>query len=140
MKRKDKQKKKQAENEMHEKFDAHKVPEFPSSFRGYDRDEVNNYLNFLVDAYLKLHDDHTALEEEVNEYRAKKTVLADLLIDTKAAADRVSSVVQEVYVLPKEQSPESYSISSIEDLLAEIGVDEPDKPFSVQHILAGGNG
>ena len=140
MKRKDKRKKKQADNEMYAKFDAHKVPEFLSRFRGYDRGEVNSYLKFLVGAYLKLYDDYTALEAEVNEYRAKKTVIADLLIDAKAAADRVSFVAQEVVVLPKEKPPESYSISSIEDLLAELDADEPDEPFSVQRIPVGRGG
>ena len=140
MNRKEKRKKKQADNEMFEKFDAHKVPEFLSKFRGYDRGEVNSYLNFLVDAYLKLYDDYTALEAEVNEYRENKTAIADLLIDAKAAADRVSYVAQDVIVLPKEQPPESHSIPSIEELLAELGVDEPDKPFSVQGIPVGRSG
>ena len=138
--KKDKKQEKQIKNEMLEKFDVHKVPEFLLRFRGYDRNEVNNYLNFLVDAYLKLYDDYTILETEVNEYRENKTAIADLLIDAKAAANRVSFVAQDVIVLPKEKPPEPYSISSIEDLLAELGVDESDKPFSAQSIPVGRSG
>ena len=135
MKRKNKQEKKQRKqlkNEMFEKFDAHKVPEFPSKFRGYDRDDVDRYLNFLVDAYLKLHSEYTSLETEVSEYREKKTAIADLLIDEKMAAGQVSSVVYETHIVPEENPPE---LLSIEELLAVL-----DAPLSVKTAVTAGRG
>lgn len=73
-------------NDMYIKFDQYEVPEFAVKLRGYDRTEVDHYLNALVDAYNQMYEEHETLKAELDEYRRKKDAIAEALIEAKITA------------------------------------------------------
>ena len=70
--------------EISKKFDKHEIPEFPKAFRGYECDEVDLYLNRLVDAYEGVCSELLLKENELKEYRGKEKAIADALIEANS--------------------------------------------------------
>ena len=113
------------------KFTAHEVPGFAMRFRGYHRREVDDYLDFLVDAYVALYQKYQALQTEVAEYRQQKQLLADMLLALGAAAE-----LREQACAPGDNAQEADVFTAvceadIEALLASLQEEdggEPDVP------------
>ena len=90
----EKQLEKELFNEIYTKLDKYEVPEFSTKLRGYEKAEVDKYLNALVDAYNKMFDDYQILETEVNEHRQNRVAVADTLIEAKIIAAEIMSDVK----------------------------------------------
>ena len=83
-------KRKKKNRKYQKKFDLYEVPEFEKKFRGYDTEEVDKYLNALVDAYEKMYNECEALRKEADEYRLHKDRIAKVLIKAEIAASPAS--------------------------------------------------
>ena len=71
MKNTSKQSRKNADKEhgkMHEKFNLYEVPKFGISFKGYNRNEVNKYLEALVNEYIRLIEENFKMKSELEGY------------------------------------------------------------------------
>lgn len=105
--------------EISKKFDAHKVPEFSNSFRGYDKEQVDLYISALVDEYLALCDDLSLKESELEEYKEKEKAISDAVI----RAEQLSASAKDdaVFSSVKKQSITTEANSAISaDNLAQI--------------------
>ena len=120
---------KQIEKEMFEKIyiklDKYEVPEFSKKLHGYNKAEVDIYLNALVDAYNKMHDDYQALEAELSEHRQNRAAIADALIEAKiTAAEIMNGVKAPIH----ENTPEPVVLDGVVLSEETLSVDEL-KPF-----------
>ena len=89
----EKQLEKELFNKIYTKLDKYEVPEFSQKLHGYNKAEVDIYLNALVDAYNKMYDDYQALEAELSEHRQNRAAVADALIEAKITAAEIMSGV-----------------------------------------------
>lgn len=85
----EKEQEKQQITEMYIKFDQNEVPEFQIRLRGYDRSEVDKYLNTLVDAYNEIYECYQTLKAELDGYRQNKDVIFDALVEAKITAAKI---------------------------------------------------
>jgi len=74
-----------AQKEMRWKFDLHEVPVFEKKRRGYDPGEVDNYLNSLIGAYVKIYDECCELKAVTGEYNLFKEKVLHILITKEIA-------------------------------------------------------
>jgi len=83
-----------SQKKMQQKFDLHEVPAFAKKLRGYDPEEVDHYLNALVDAYLNIYAECEELRSAADEHRLFKEKVAHVLIEKELVAnDEVAGCV-----------------------------------------------
>ena len=75
--------------------------EFNRSFRGYNEDEVDQFLDDVVDDFEKLYKDNielrdrlNSLAEQVNQFRTMEKTLKETLVTAQKTADEVIEVAQ----------------------------------------------
>ncbi len=117
--------------EIYVKFDKHEVPEFAKEFRGYSKDEVDDYLEKLVDAYSKMYDDFMEQAEELDRLRAYKNQIADAILEAKITAEEI---------INKAQSDSYELIPKLEVVETFTGEVEPDADFErLMSLIASGD-
>jgi len=96
---------------MHEKFGRYEVPKFERKFRGYDSEEVDKYLNSLVDAYNKMQSENEELKKIAEEYKKLKDRIADIFIEEQLSgpADEADVEMEKIDRLVDEILIEKYS-------------------------------
>jgi len=90
---------------LREKFEIFEVPEFQKKMMGYHPEDVDHYLNALLDAYTKLYDECEAFKEEAAQYRMHKEKIAHALIKSQMPDDFYGSE------LPSANSPVKKAIN-----------------------------
>ena len=83
---------KYSKKRIHEKFGLYEVPKFEKGFRGYDCEEVDRYLNSLVDAYNRMFTENEELKRMAEEYRQLKEKIADMLIKEQLEENRTEEM------------------------------------------------
>ena len=75
--------------------------EFSRSFRGYNEDEVDQFLDEIVDEFEKLYKENMELRDkinnlidQINQYRTMEKTLKDTLVTAQKTADEVTSLAQ----------------------------------------------
>jgi cell division initiation protein len=75
--------------------------EFSRSFRGYDEDEVDQFLDNIVDDFEKLYKENIEAKERINtlkaqidQYRTMEKTLKDTLVTAQKTADEVTALAQ----------------------------------------------
>ena len=75
--------------------------EFNRSFRGYKEDEVDQFLDNVVDDFEKLYKDNIELKdrlnglaEQINQFRTMEKTLKETLVTAQKTADEVIAVAQ----------------------------------------------
>ena len=76
---------KRSREKRQKKFDLYEIPEFGKKFRGYDPEEVDHYLNALVDAYTKMYEECEGFKKTADEFGALKEKLAYIRIKEELA-------------------------------------------------------
>ncbi len=76
--------------------------EFNRSFRGYKEDEVDQFLDNVVDDFEKLYKDNielkdklNSLAEQINQFRTMEKTLKETLVTAQKTADEVIAVAQQ---------------------------------------------
>ena len=76
--------------------------EFERSFRGYNEDEVDQFLDNIVDEFEKLYKENlemkdriTHLMDQINQFRTMEKTLKDTLVTAQKTADEVTAVAQQ---------------------------------------------
>ena len=76
--------------------------EFPRSFRGYNEDDVDQFLDNIVDEFEKMYKENMEMKErisvlmdQINQFRTMEKTLKDTLITAQKTADEVTAVAQQ---------------------------------------------
>lgn len=75
--------------------------EFSRSFRGYNEDEVDQFLDTIIDEFEKLYKENmdlkdriNALSDQINQFRTMEKTLRDTLVTAQKTADEVTALAQ----------------------------------------------
>lgn len=70
--------------------------EFPRTFRGYDEDEVDKFLDSIIDEFERLYKENaeikeheSALVDQIDQYKTMEKTLKDTLVTAQKTADDV---------------------------------------------------
>lgn len=76
--------------------------EFERSFRGYNEDEVDQFLDNIVDEFEKIYKENMEMKErisilmdQISQFRTMEKTLKDTLVTAQKTADEVTSVAQQ---------------------------------------------
>ncbi len=76
--------------------------EFERSFRGYNEDEVDQFLDNIVDEFEKMYKENMEMKErisvlmdQINQFRTMEKTLKDTLVTAQKTADEVTAVAQQ---------------------------------------------
>ena len=76
--------------------------EFPRSFRGYNEDDVDQFLDNIVDEFEKMYKENMEMKErisvlmdQINQFRTMEKTLKDTLVTAQKTADEVTAVAQQ---------------------------------------------
>jgi cell division initiation protein len=76
--------------------------EFERSFRGYNEDEVDQFLDNIVDEFEKMYKENLEMKErisvlmdQINQFRTMEKTLKDTLVTAQKTADEVTAVAQQ---------------------------------------------
>ncbi len=76
--------------------------EFERSFRGYNEDEVDQFLDNIVDEFEKMYKENMEMRErisilmdQINQFRTMEKTLKDTLVTAQKTADEVTAVAQQ---------------------------------------------
>lgn len=76
--------------------------EFERSFRGYNEDEVDQFLDNIVDEFEKMYKENMEMKEriailmdQINQFRTMEKTLRDTLVTAQKTADEVTAVAQQ---------------------------------------------
>ena len=97
--------------------------DFAVKFRGYDADEVDDFLDLLGSDYEKLYKENmdckdriTKLEENLNQYKSIENTLQSTLLVAQSTGEQVQKNAEEKHLLTSE---ENWALSTIGRLTAE---------------------
>ncbi|HHY83247.1 MAG TPA: DivIVA domain-containing protein [Clostridiales bacterium] len=75
--------------------------EFSRSFRGYNEDEVDQFLDNIVDEFEKLYKENMELKDrinslvdQINQFKTMEKTLKDTLVTAQKTADEVTALAQ----------------------------------------------
>jgi cell division initiation protein len=103
--------------------------EFARKFRGYQEDEVDEFLDAIVDEFEKLHKENIdlkdkvhALEDQVNQYKTIEQTLKDTLVTAQKTADEVTALAQQKAGMIQKDAEEQahHVVESANDQVIEI--------------------
>jgi cell division initiation protein len=103
--------------------------EFARKFRGYQEDEVDEFLDAIVDEFEKLHKENIdlkdkvhALEDQVNQYKTMEQALKDTLVTAQKTADEVTALAQQKAGMIQKDAEEQahHVVESANDQVIEI--------------------
>ena len=103
--------------------------EFARKFRGYQEDEVDEFLDAIVDEFEKLHKENIdlkdkvhALEDQVNQYKTMEQTLKDTLVTAQKTADEVTALAQQKARMIQKDAEEQahHVVESANDQVIEI--------------------
>ncbi|WZL78131.1 DivIVA domain-containing protein [Eubacteriales bacterium mix99] len=103
--------------------------EFARKFRGYQEDEVDEFLDAIVDEFEKLHKENIdlkdkvhALEDQVNQYKTMEQTLKDTLVTAQKTADEVTALAQQKAGMIQKDAEEQahHVVESANDQVIEI--------------------
>jgi cell division initiation protein len=87
--------------------------EFSRSFRGYHEDEVDQFLDKIVDEFEKLYKENmelkdrvNALGEQISQYRTMENTLKETLVTAQKTADEVTALAQKKAELIQQEAEE----------------------------------
>ncbi len=93
-------------------MDIHNI-EFSRSFRGYHEDEVDQFLDKIVDEFEKLYKENmelkdrvNALGEQISQYRTMENTLKETLVTAQKTADEVTALAQKKAELIQQEAEE----------------------------------
>lgn len=76
--------------------------EFERSFRGYNEDEVDQFLDNIVDEFEKMYKENMEMKErisilmdQINQFRTMEKTLKDTLVTAQKTANEVTAVAQQ---------------------------------------------
>ena len=76
--------------------------EFSRGFRGYNEDEVDQFLDNIVDEFEKMYKENkelkekiTTLMDQINQFRTMEKTLKDTLVTAQKTADEVTALAQQ---------------------------------------------
>ena len=92
--------------------------EFERSFRGYNEDEVDQFLDNIVDEFEKMYKENMEMKErisvlmdQINQFRTMEKTLKDTLVTAQKTADEVTAVAQQKAKLILEEAEEQYKLA-----------------------------
>src|SRR5690554_6817560 len=87
--------------------------EFSRSFRGYNEDEVDQFLDKIVVEFEKIYKENmelkdkvNALGEQINQYRTMESTLKETLVTAQKTADEVTALAQKKAGLIQQEAEE----------------------------------
>lgn len=87
--------------------------EFSRGFRGYNEDEVDQFLDKIVDEFEKLYKENMELKDKVNalgdqisQYRTMENTLKETLVTAQKTADEVTALAQKKAELIQQEAEE----------------------------------
>jgi cell division initiation protein len=92
--------------------------DFPRKFRGYDPDEVDQFLDMIVEDFEKLYKEnidikekYRVIKEKVDSYRSIEETLKETLVTAqKTAEDVVSNAQKKAEVIVREAEVEAFKL------------------------------
>ena len=103
--------------------------EFTRKFRGYHEDEVDQFLDKIVDDYerlykenIELKDKVNALGDQINQYKTMESTLKETLVTAQKTADEVTALARKKaeLILKEAEEQARHVVESANDHVVEI--------------------